>query len=84
MYRDAQEELKRLEEALLREDEQPEEHTNQWNIDIDDAISDIPDLPKKDNRGKIIFGLTVAVIALTAIIVGLLIYVLIHYKEGFL
>lgn len=84
MYRDAQEELKRLEEALLREDEQPEEHTNQWNIDIDDAISDIPDLPKKDNRGKIIFGLTVAVMALTAAIVGLLIYVLIHYKGGFL
>lgn len=84
MYRDAQEELKRLEEALLREDEQPEEHTNQWNIDIDNAISDIPDLPKKDNRGKIMFGLTVAVIALTAAIVGLLIYVLIHYKGGFL
>ena len=84
MYRDAQEELKRLEEALLREDEQPEEHTNQWNIDIDDAISDIPDLPQKDNRGKIIFGLTVAVIALTAVIAGLLIYVLISYKGDFL
>lgn len=84
MYRDAQEELKRLEEALLREDEQPEEHTNEWNIDIDDAISDIPDLPQKDNRGKIIFGLTVAVIALTAVIAGLLIYVLISYKGDFL
>ncbi len=84
MYRDAQEELKRLEEALLQEDNQPEEHTNQWDIDIDDAVSDIPDLPKKDKRGKIIFGLTVAVIALTAMIVGLLIYVLIGYGEGFL
>ena len=82
MYRDAKEELKRLEEALLQEDNQPEEHTNKWDIDIEDAISDIPDLPKKDNRGTIIFGLTVAVIALTAAIAGLLIYVLIGYKGG--
>ena len=67
MYRDAKEELKRLEEALLQEDDQPEEE-NPWDLDMDDAIADIPDLPKKDNRGKIIFSLTLAVMVLTAAI----------------
>lgn len=83
MYRDAKEELKRLEEALLQEDDQPEEE-NPWDLDIDDAIADIPDLPKKDNRGKIIFGLTLAVMVLTAAIVGLLIYIFVCHGEAFL
>ena len=83
MYRDAQEELKRLEEALLQEDDQPEEN-DPWDIDLDDAIADIPDLPKKDNRGKVIFGLTIALIALTTIIAGLLIYIFVCHGEAFL
>ncbi len=81
MYQDAKEELKRLEEALLNV-EPEEDAPEQWNME--DALSDIPDLPKKDNRNKIIFGLTIAVIALTAAIVGLLIHVLIYYRGAFL
>ena len=84
MYRDAKEELKRLEDALLQVDSQPEETANQWDIDIEDAISDIPDLPRKDNKNKIIFGLTIAVIALTAAIVGLLVFIFVRYGEAFL
>ena len=76
MYQDAKEELKRLEEALL-EVEPDEDDLEQWNID--EALADIPDLPKKDNRNNIIFGLTIAVIALTAAIVGLLIFVFVRY-----
>ena len=84
MYRDAKEELKRLEDALLQVDSQPEETANQWDIDIEDAISDIPDLPRTDNKNKIIFGLTIAVIALTAAIVGLLVFIFVRYGEAFL
>lgn len=83
MYRDAKEELKRLEEALLQEDDRQEDE-NPWDLDIDDAIADIPDLPKKDNRGKVIFGLTLTVMILTAAIVGLLIYIFLRYGEAFL
>lgn len=79
MYRDAKEELKRLEDALLQAEAQPEDTANQWDIDIEDAIADIPDLPRTDNKNKIIFGLTIAVIALTAAIAGLLIFVFIRY-----
>ncbi len=81
MYRDAQEELKRLEEALLEEDDR-QDHVSQWNIDK--ALTDIPDLPKKkDNRNKIIFGLTIAVIVLTAAMVGTLIFLLAGYGRWF-
>ena len=83
MYRDAKEELKRLEEALLQEDDRQEDE-NPWDLDIDDAIADIPDLPKKDNRGKVIFGLTLTVMILTTAIVGLLIYIFLRYGEAFL
>ena len=83
MYRDAKEELKRLEEALLQEDDQQEE-ANPWDLDMDDAIADIPDLPKQDNRGKVIFGLTLAVMVLTAAIAGLLIYIFLCHGEAFL
>lgn len=83
MYRDAKEELKRLEEALLQEDDRQEDE-NPWDLDIDDAIADIPDLPKKDNRGKVIFGLTLTVMILTAAIVGLLFYIFLRYREAFL
>ena len=83
MYRDAKEELKRLEEALLQEDDRQEDE-NPWDLDIDDAIADIPDLPKKDNQGKVIFGLTLTVMILTAAIVGLLIYIFLRYGEAFL
>lgn len=82
MYRDAKEELKRLEEALLQEDDQQEE--NPWDLDMDDAIADIPDLPKQNNRGKVIFGLTLAVMVLTAAIAGLLIYIFLCHGEAFL
>ena len=51
---------------------------------MDEEIADIPDLPRKDNRGKIIFRLTLVVIALTAIIAGLLIYIFMYHKEAFL
>lgn len=84
MYRDAKEELKRLEDALLQADSEPEETASQWDIAIEDAIADIPDLPPKDNKNKIIFGLTIAVFALSAAIVGLLIYVFVRYGEAFL
>ena len=84
MYRDAKEELKRLEEALLEEDD-GQDDINQW--DLDDALSDIPDLPKKqkkkDNRNKLIFGLTVAVILLTAAMVGILIFLFAGYGRWF-
>lgn len=49
MYHDAKEELKRLEDALLEEDPQPEEYDiSQWNFE--EALSDIPDLPEPPNR----------------------------------
>ena len=84
MYRDAKEELKRLEEALLEEDSQQDD-ISQW--DLDDALADIPDLPKKkkkkDNRNKLIFGLTVAVILLTAAMVGILIFLFAGYGRWF-
>ncbi len=83
MYRDAKEELKRLEEALLEEDTQPEEDgASQWDIDIEAAVSDIPDLPETDKKNKLILGLTLAVIALTAVIIGGLIFLLIQYRGG--
>ena len=84
MYRDAKEELKRLEEALLQEDDQSEDAENPWDIAIDEAVFDVPDLPQKDNRGKIIFGLTMAVVAMTAIIVALLVYIFVFHGEAFL
>ena len=84
MYQDAKEELKRLEEALLQVEEQPEEDDRQWDIDIEDAIADIPDLPEKDNKNKIIFGLIMAVSLLTAAIVGLLIFIFIRFGEALL
>lgn len=81
MYRDAQEELKRLEEALLEEDDRQDD-ISQW--DIDETLDNIPDLPKKkDNRNRIIFGLTVAVIILTAAMVGMLIFLLAGYGRWF-
>lgn len=81
MYRDAQEELKRLEEALLEEDDRQGD-ISQWNIA--EALTDIPDLPKKkDKRNRIIFGLTVAVIILTAAMVGMLIFLLAGYGRWF-
>ena len=85
MYRDAQEELKRLEEALLEEDRQ-QENFGQW--DEDEDFEPIVDSPKerkrkKDNRNKAIFGLTVAVIILTAAMVGILLYLLAGYGRWF-
>ena len=81
MYRDAQEELKRLEEALLEEDDRQND-IGQWNIDK--ALDHVPDLPKKkDNRNRIIFGLTIAVIILTAAMVGILIFLLAGYGRWF-
>lgn len=81
MYRDAKEELKRLEEALLEEDNRQDD-TRQWDLDVEP--DDIPAPPrKKDNRNKIIFGLTIAVILLTAAMVGVLIYLLAGYGRWF-
>lgn len=82
MYRDAKEELKRLEDALLEEEPQQEEEA-QWNID-EEALSDIPDLPKPDRRDRLIFWLTVTIIALTAGIVGMVVFWLIRYGGAFL
>jgi hypothetical protein len=84
MYRDAKEELKRLEEALLEEDSQQDD-INPWDLDVD--IDDMPQCPKnkvkKDNRNKLIFGLTVAVIILTAAMVGILVFLLAGYGRWF-
>jgi hypothetical protein len=84
MYRDAKEELKRLEQALLEEDD-GQDDISQW--DLEDALADIPDLPKKkkkkDNRNKVILGLTVAVILLTAAMVGILIFLFAGYGRWF-
>lgn len=82
MYQDAKEELKRLEEALLEEEPQQEEDDSQWNID--EALSDIPDLPETDKRDRLIFWLTVTIIALTAGIVAMVAFWLIRYGGAFL
>lgn len=82
MYRDAKEELKRLEDALLEEEPRQEEEA-QWNID-EEALSDIPDLPKPDRRDRLIFWLTFTIIALTAGIVGMVVFWLIRYGGAFL
>ncbi len=88
MYQDAKEELKRLEEALLEEDtlqeEQPQQEDDilQWNID--QAISDIPDLPKAERQDRLVFWLIVTIIALTAGIVGMVVFWLIRYGGAFL
>ena len=83
MYQDAKEELKRLEDALLEEEPQQEEEDSQWNID-DKALSDIPDLPALDRRDRLIFWLTLTIIALTAGIVGMVAFWLIRYGGAFL
>lgn len=83
MYQDAKEELKRLEEALLEEEPQQEDDSAQWNID-DEALSDIPDLPEPDRRDRLIFWLTVTIIALTLGIVGMVAFWLIRYGGAFL
>ena len=83
MYQDAKEELKRLEEALLEEEPPQEEDDSQWNID-DEALSDIPDLPDTDKRDRLIFWLTVTIIALTLGIVGMVAFWLIRYGGAFL
>ena len=83
MYRDAKEELKRLEEALLEEAETPQEEDSfQW--DMEEALSDIPDLPVADKRDRLIFRLTVTIIVLAAGIAGMVIYWLIRYGGAFL
>ena len=83
MYRDAKEELKRLEDALLEEEPQQEEEDSQWNID-DEALSDIPDLPAPDRRDRLIFWLTLTIIVLTAGIVAMVAFWLIRYGGAFL
>ena len=82
MYRDAKEELKRLEDALLEEEPQQEDDA-QWNID-EEALSDIPDLPEPDKRDRLIFWLTFIIIVLTAGIVGMVAFWLIRYGGAFL
>ena len=82
MYRDAKEELKRLEDALLEEEPRQEEDA-QWNID-EEALSDIPDLPKPDRRDRLIFWLTLTIIVLTAGIVAMVAFWLIRYGGAFL
>lgn len=80
MYQDAKEELKRLEDALL--EEEPQQEDSQWNMD--EALSDIPDLPEPDKRDRLIFWLTVTIIVLTAGIVGMVAFWLIRYGGAFL
>ena len=82
MYQDAKEELKRLEEALLEEDPQQEDDSFPW--DMEDALADIPDLPKADKRDRLIFWLTVTIIILAAGIVGMVAFWLIRYGGAFL
>ncbi len=81
MYQDAKEELKRLEDALLEEDSQQED--NDFQLDMIDALEDIPDLPEKDKRDRLIFWLTVTIIALTVSIVGMVAFWLIRYGGAF-
>ena len=85
MYRDAKEELKRLEQALLEEENRQAE-TRKWDLDI--PVDDIPQQSekkknKKDKRNQIIFGLTIAVIILTAAMVGIVIFLLAGYGRWF-
>ena len=84
MYQDAKEELKRLEEALLEEDPQPaQDDISQW--DLDDALSDIPDLPVTEApKDRTNFILAMISIGLTAVVVAVLIFWLIRYGGMFL
>lgn len=81
MYRDAKEELKRLEEALLEEDEGSDD-ISQW--DLEEALSDIPDLPKKTKGDRVTQGLAVTAIILSAGILAVLIFWFIRYGSVFL
>ena len=84
MYQDAKEELKRLEEALLEEDPQPaQDDISQW--DMEDALSDIPDLPVAEApKDRTNFILAMITIGLTAVVVAVLIFWLIRYGGAFL
>ncbi len=84
MYQDAKEELKRLEEALLEEDPQPaQDDISQW--DMEDALSDIPDLPVAEGgKDKGNFALAIVAICLAAGIAAVVIFWLIRYGGAFL
>lgn len=84
MYQDAKEELKRLEDALLEEDPQPaQDDISQW--DMEDALSDIPDLPVTEApKDRTNFILAMITIGLTAVVVAGLIFWLIRYGGTFL
>lgn len=85
MYEDAKAELKRLEEALLEEDMQPEEAVEaEKAFDFEAALSDIPDLPVEKKANSLTVWLTVAVIMMTGGILAVLIIWLIRYGSVFL
>ena len=59
MYEDAKAELKRLEEALLEEDMQPEEAVEaEKAFDFEAALSDIPDFPVEKKANLLTVWLT--------------------------
>lgn len=84
MYQDAKEELKRLEEALLEEDPQPkQDDISQW--DLEEALSDIPDLPETTGgKDRTNLALIITVICLTAGTLAILAFWLIRYGGIFL
>ena len=80
MYQDAKEELQRLQEALLEEEAKtPDTDSTDW--DLEEALSDIPDLPVP--KKKPIPLLLIAIPVWTALAaIALLIWIL--YTKGWI
>lgn len=79
MYRDAKEELQRLEDALLSEEEQ--NTAASFDVDIDE---DEPEEPQPANRDRVTVYLTAVAFTLAAAIVGVLLFWLIRYGRVFI
>ena len=79
MYRDAKEELQRLEDALLSEEEQ--DAVSSFDVDIDE---DEPEEPQPANRDWVTVCLTAVAFTLAAASVGVLLFWLIRYRSVFL
>ncbi len=81
MYQDAKEELQRLQEALLEEEaKSPDTDPADW--DIEDALSDIPDIPKPPKR-RSVTGQMILIPAITALLTAALV-VWILYAKGWI
>ncbi len=75
MYQDAREELQRLQEALLEEEAKSGDTApSQW--DLEEALSDIPDIPKPPKRrsvtGQMILIPAITAVLTAALVVGIL------------